>query len=363
MRIADVSIFRCDFQLRNPSIVAYEAFDVAPNVIVRIELENGLIGWGNAAPDQHVTGETAEMVEETIREQFVPFLLGGDASRIEFIWSMLREIAPDHPSALAAIDIALYDLLGKRAKMPLHKLLGCARSEIETSITLSIEDIETSVSRAIEFQSQGFKALKIKCGLNVEEDIERVRAIRQTVNDQMRISLDANQGYTVEETMKVLESLRDCDIAFIEQPVAADDTEALTEICRHSPIPVMADESVLSAEDVLTTPAPLVNLKLMKTGGITGALKASVVAEARGIRAMLGCMDESRISMAAAAHLVLSQSNFVYADLDGHLDIIDDVVNGGILIENGLVSVGNAEGLGISKNESHIFHLAEAHSA
>lgn len=363
MRIADVSIFRCDFQLRNPSIVAYEALDVAQNVIVRIELENGLIGWGNAAPDQHVTGETAKTVEDTIRAQFVPFLLGSDASRIEFIWSMLSEIAPDHPSALAAIDIALYDLLGKRAQMPLHKLLGCARNEIETSITLSIEGIETSISRAIEFQSQGFKALKIKCGLNAEEDIERVRSIRQAVSNLTRISLDANQGYTVEETVKVLEALRDCDIAFIEQPVAADDGEALTEVCRRSPMPVMADESILSAADVLTTPAPLVNLKLMKTGGITGALKANAVAEARGIRAMLGCMDESRISMAAAAHLVLSQSNFAYADLDGHLDIIGDVVGGGILIENGLVSVGDVEGLGISKNGSHIFHLAEAHSA
>ncbi len=350
MRIADVSIFRRDFQLRNPSVVAYEALDVAPNVIVRIELENGLIGWGNAAPDQHVTGETAETVEKTISEQFIPFLLGGEASRIEIIWSMLREIAPKHPSALAAIDIALYDLLGKTAQLPLRKLLGHARSVMETSITLSIENIQSSVSRADEFQAQGFTAFKIKCGLNVEEDIERIKAVRQAVGDEVRISLDANQAYTVAETLRVLEALRDCDIEFIEQPVAANDDEAMKEICRRSPIPVMADESVLGAADVLKTPAPLVNLKLMKTGGITGALKANAVAEARGIRTMLGCMDESRISMAAAAHLVLAQSNFIYADLDGHLDIIDDVAGSGIVIEDGFVTVADDAGLGIKVN-------------
>lgn len=348
MRIADISIDRQDFQLRNPSVVAYEALDVAQNVIVRLQLENGLVGWGNAAPDEYVTGETAETVERTIRQIFKPFLIGCEALRIEMIWSKLRQLAPHQPSAIAAVDVALYDLLGKISGLPLCKLLGQAREQIETSMTLSIEELPVSVARAAEFRSQGFKALKIKCGLNVAEDIERIRAIRQTVGDQMRISLDANQGYSVGQTLRVLEALRDCNPAFIEQPVAANDIEALAEICRRSPVPVMADESVLSASDVLTTPAPMVNLKLMKTGGITGALKANAVAEARGIRTMLGCMDESRISMAAAAHLALALNNITFADLDGHLDIVDDVVSGGIWIKDGMVSVGDGAGLGLS---------------
>lgn len=348
MKIASVTVFRRDFKLRAPSVIAYESIETAPNVPVRIELENGLVGWGNAAPDEHVTGETAESVERTLNEIFLPFLLGQDASRIEMLWARLRGFAPNQPSAVAAVDIALYDLLGKAAGLPLCRLLGNARDKIETSVTLSIEDTSMSIARAEEFRSQGFKALKVKCGLDADADIERIRAIRQTVGEAMRISLDANQGYSVERTLQVLSAVADCDIAFIEQPVAARDLEALREVCRRSPVPVMADESVLDAADVLTTPAPLVNLKLMKTGGITGALKANAVAEARGIRAMIGCMDESRISMAAAAHLALALENILYADLDGHLDLIDDLAGEGVLIDAGCATVPQSPGLGVS---------------
>jgi L-alanine-DL-glutamate epimerase-like enolase superfamily enzyme len=347
MKIANLSVIRRDFKLRNPSIVAYEAIETAPNILVRIDLENGLVGWGNAAPDEHVTGETAESVEHTIREIFLPFLPGKEAFRIELLWSQLRQLAPNQPTAIAAIDIALYDLLGKTAGLPLCSLLGHARDQMATSVTLSIEEISLSIARALDFQGQGFKVLKVKCGLDANADIERIRAIRKAVGSEMQISLDANQGYCVEETLNVLNAVQDCDIAFVEQPVAARDLEALREVCQHSPIPLMADESVLDAADVLVTPAPLVNLKLMKTAGITGALKANAVAEARGIRAMIGCMDESRVSMAAAAHLALALSNVLYADLDGHLDIVNDVAEEGIMIEDGFVRVSDAPGLGL----------------
>lgn len=350
MRIVDISISRREFQLRNPSVIAYEAVEAATNFIVRLELENGLIGWGNAAPDAHVTGETADSVEQTLHEILKPFLIGQDASRIEALWPELCRLAPNQPTAIAAMDIALHDLLGKTAGLPLCQLLGNARTNLETTVTLSIEELPTTLARARAFQAQGFRALKIKCGLHPEEDIERVRQIRQTVGSQIRLTLDANQGYSISEALRMLEAVRECHIDFVEQPVAATDLDALCEVCQRSPIPVMADESVLSASDVLNTPAPLVNLKLMKTGGITGALKANAVAEARGIRAMVGCMDESRVSMAAAAHFALAMNNVVFADLDGHIDIIDDVATGGILIEEGLVRIGSGAGLGLNVN-------------
>ncbi len=347
-RIVALSARRYDFQLRHPSIVAYEALEVAPNVVVRVELENGLVGYGNAAPDAYVTGETAESVEQTINKVFIPALLGTDALQIEAHWAHLNALAPRQPSAVAAIDIALYDLLGQVAGLPLYRLLGAARDEILTSVTLSIEETAANVARALEFQAQGFKALKIKCGLDVEADVARVRAVREAVGQTLRISLDGNQGYTMTQTLRALELLRDCNIAFIEQPLKADDLAGMRELCQRAPLPVMADESVLNAADVLRTPAPLVNLKLMKCGGITGTLKANAVAEARGIRTMIGCMDESRISMAAAAYLALALDNVTYADLDGHLDIVDDVAQGGLAIENGLVRVSQTNGLGIT---------------
>jgi L-Ala-D/L-Glu epimerase len=347
-RIVALETRRYDFQLRHPSIVAYEALEVAPNVVVRLELADGRIGYGNAAPDAHVTGETAESVEQTINEVFIPALLGTDALQIEAHWARLNKLAPNQPSALAAIDIALYDLLGQIARLPLCRLLGAARSETITSVTLSIEETAVNVARAREFQAQGFKALKIKCGLDVAADVARVRAVREAVGQTLRISLDGNQGYTVAETLRVLAELRACNIAFIEQPLKADDLAGMRELCQRAEVPVMADESVLQAADVLSTPAPLVNLKLMKCGGLTGALKANAVAEARGIRTMIGCMDESQISMAAAAHLALALDNVAYADLDGHLDIVDDVAQGGLVITDGFVRVGQEAGLGIT---------------
>jgi L-Ala-D/L-Glu epimerase len=351
-RIVSLEVQRHDFQLRHPSVVAYEALEVAPNIVVHLRLDNGLIGYGNAAPDAHVTDETAESVAQTIQHLFKPALLGADATRIEALWAQLKALAPTAPSALAAVDIALYDLLGKMAGLPLCHLLGAARDAIETTVTLSIAETATNVAQALEFQAQGFKALKIKIGLEVEADIKRVRAVRAAVGPAMRITLDANQGYTMTETLRALEQLRACDIAFIEQPLKAADLEGMRELCQRAPIPIMADESVLNAMDALLTPAPLINLKLMKTGGITGALKANAVAEARGIRTMFGCMDESSISMAAAAHCALALHNVAYADLDGHLDIVDDVAEGGLLIEDGLVRINQSAGLGLAVNRS-----------
>jgi L-alanine-DL-glutamate epimerase-like enolase superfamily enzyme len=346
--IVSLDLFPREGQLGRRSVIAYESIDRAPQIIVRLSGDDGRIGWGNAAPDYHVTGETAASVQGVIRETLRPLLLGADESRTESLWARMRRTAPGSPSAVAALDIALYDLLGKRAGAPLAFLLGSAREEIATSITLSIARIDETVERARELVvGEGYRALKIKCGLDPEEDIARARAVREAVGPEIALSMDANQGYSVEQTLRVATAVFDLRLAFIEQPVAAGDLEGMREVCARSPIPVMADESVLDARDALATPAPLINLKLMKTGGITGALKANAVAEARGVRTMIGCMDESRISMAAAAHLALALENIAWADLDGHLDLVDDPARGGLEIIDGMVGVGPAAGLGV----------------
>lgn len=347
MRIVSVEVERRDFQLRHPSIVAYDALEEAPNVVVRIEVEGGLVGWGNAAPDSHVTGETAEGVVRTLQDRWRPLLLGADARRIQSLWHQLRQEAPAAPTALAAVDVALYDLLGKAAGLPLVQLLGQARDQIATSLTLSIEPLDRNLARTREFCAAGVRILKIKCGLDLTEDVARIRAIREVAGPSVLLSLDANQGYDVDQSLALLAAVEDCQISFLEQPVPASDREALRELVKRSPIPIMADESVLDARDVLETPAPLVNLKLMKTGGITGALRCNAVAEARGIPVMIGCMDESRISMAAAAHLALALRNVAWADLDGHFDLTDDLATGAPFFTQGMISVPSAPGLGV----------------
>ncbi len=360
-RIVAVDIFRVDYRLRHPSVVAYESLETAPNVAVRIELDSGEVGWGNAAPDEHVTGETAETVERTLREVFGPILPGAEASDIAAIWQTLRALAPAEPAALAAIDIALHDLQARAVGLPLVSMLKWNRQhrdtvrwnrrEIPTTVTLSIDTMAANIARTRDYLAEGFRALKIKCGNDPEADIERIRAIRREAGSGIKLTLDANQGYDVETTLRVIDALSDCAIDFIEQPVPATNLAALAEICARSPIPVMADESILGVDDVLATPAPLINLKLMKMGGLTGAMQCNAAAESRGIGTMIGCMDESRISMAAAAHLALALSNVVSADLDGHIDIIDDMASEGIIIESGNVTVTDRPGLGVVVND------------
>lgn len=347
MRIVSVEVAKYQFRLRHPSIVAYDALEEVPNVVVRIEVEGGLVGWGNAAPDPHVTGETAEGVVQTVGDRWRPLLLGADARRIQSLWHQLGMEAPAQPSALAAVDVALYDLLGKAAGLPLVQLLGQARDQIATSLTLSIEPLDRNLARTREFCEAGVRILKIKCGLDLAEDVVRIRAIREMAGPSLLLTLDANQGYDVDQSLALLDAVADCRIAFLEQPVPATDREALRELVARSPVPIMADESVLSARDLLGTPAPLVNLKLMKTGGITGALQCNAVAEARGIPVMIGCMDESHISMAAAAHLALALRNVAWADLDGHLDLVDDVASGTPCFSQGMISVPSTPGLGV----------------
>lgn len=351
MRIAKIEVVPIEFKLKHVTAIAYEAPETAPNIVVKIETDDGLTGWGNAAPDAHVTGETPESVTRILREKFAPALAGADALQIKPLWDDLNRIAPGNPAALAAVDIALYDLLGKASGLPLRDMLGRARESIETFVTIGIAGREESVAKAREFCSAGFRSLKIKCGLSPDDDVERVRSIRAAVGTEIKLCVDANQGYDARASLSVADRLQDQRVEFIEQPVPANDLSALAEVAHYSPLPVMADESALGPADISRViercGVHAVNIKLMKIGGVTGALEGIAIARAAGAAVMLGCMDESVISIAAALHVALSQTAVKWADLDGHLDIVNDAATGGVLLENGALQVFDAPGLGV----------------
>lgn len=358
MRIAKIDVVPVEFKLRQVTAIAYEAPETAPNIVVRVETDGGEVGWGNAAPDTHVTGETPESVERVLREQFAPAIHGADPLQIRPLWDELNRLAPGNPTAVAAIDIALYDLLGKICGLPLYELLGHSRDAIGTFVTLGIEETEVSVSKARALCGGGFRALKVKCGLAPDKDVERIRAIRSAVDTSTTMCIDANQGYDAPTALWVTDQLKDQRIEFIEQPTPANDLAALAEVAHNSPIPVMADEAALSPADISRViercGVQAVNIKFMKIGGITGALAGIALAQAAGIPVMLGCMDESVISIAAALHVALVQNGVKYADLDGHLDIVDDVATRGVVLERGLMRAVDAPGLGVDVSESFI---------
>lgn len=354
--IQAVHTFKLSMNLKQGFAAACESCDKVENVIVSIGTESGTVGWGCAAPDTHVTGETVEGVIQTLRGRLAPALIEAPPAPFRKLISFLCEIAPESPAARAAIDIALHDLWCKQLGHPLIDVLGAYRDEIPTSVTIGISDRRTTLEQARAFAEQGFRILKIKCGKDPDEDIERVQAVKKELGAAVTIRIDANQGYNEKQTKKVVEKLAE-DIELIEQPIDAKDIDGLAKLASELPIPVVADESVLTAADALEAfrkGIPVVNVKLMKTGGIAEAIRICDIAGMMGGKVMVGCMDEIPISMAAAAHLALSRPAVAYADLDGHIDLDQHVASGGINIEKGMASVTGRPGLGVEVRKKYL---------
>jgi L-alanine-DL-glutamate epimerase-like enolase superfamily enzyme len=356
LALSEFRMYRLEIPLENGYELAYGSFGAVENLVVRLDTESGLTGWGCAAPDGHVTGETIEGNLEALREVLAPALRGSGQSGAGELLREVAEEAPRDPAARAAVDLALHDLLGKQRGVSVQALLGGARREISTSITIGIMGVEETSAAAAEHLARGFRVLKVKGGRDPEEDIERVRALRRGQGPRVVIRLDANQGYSVAQAREVMGALAG-EIEFIEQPVDARDLDGLAALATDPVVPVMADEAVLGPEEaaaVMSRGVKLVCVKLMKSGGLIGAARVCDVAREHGARVMVGCMDELPISMAGAAHLALSHPAVAYADLDGHIGMVQRVATGGLEIREGMVSVTTAPGLGVRVDEDQL---------
>jgi L-alanine-DL-glutamate epimerase-like enolase superfamily enzyme len=337
-------------KLKEAYSIYYESVDSCDGVYIRIDTDDGMSGLGFAAPDQEVTGENAEEVYACFTSVIDPFLRGCEVFEYAWIMESLKEKLPDNPSARAMVDMALYDLLAQKAGVPLYKLLGGFRKEIATSITIGIMPLQMTMAAAKEHVRKGFKILKIKGGKDVEEDIEKIIRIREAVGNRIKIRFDANQGYSLEDSIRFMKDTAEAEVELLEQPTRRDDLELLKKVTQGASIPVMADESLLSLSDIFQlskhSSSDLINIKLMKTGGIMEAMHINSVARAAGIKAMVGCMDESALGIAAALHFALSRPNVEYADLDGHLDVVDDPFEGMLKIKDGIIYPPEPPGLG-----------------
>ena len=337
-------------KLKEPYSIAYESVESCESVFIRLKTDGDVMGFGFAAPDLEVTGESAEEVYQAFTTIIEPLLKGRDVFQYARIMESLKDRLPNHPSARAMVDMALYDLLAQKAGVPLYQLLGGYRKHIATSVTIGILPLQMTLDRTGEHIKRGFKVLKIKGGRQVEEDIEKMIRIRELAGKNIRIRFDANQGYSLEESIRFMEETAKAGVELLEQPTRRDDLELLKKVTMKASIPVMADESLLSLSDVFQlskhSSSDLINIKLMKTGGIMEAMHINSVARAAGIKAMVGCMDESALGIAAALHFTLSRPNVEYADLDGHLDVVDDPFEGMLKIKEGIIYPPATPGLG-----------------
>ena len=350
MRIKRGEAWLVEMRLAEPYEIAYEKVESAVNVFLRVETGSGVCGYGCAAPDPNITGESPEDALKALRDTALPRLKGLDPLRPIQITERLKAPLLAFPSARAALDMALHDILGKAAGLPLWRLLGGFRSSFKTSVTIGIMDVTETAARARDFAGRGFKAIKIKGGLSCDEDIERVLRAREAAGPKIELRFDANQGYTAEETVRFVRAVRRARLELIEQPTPSGDLDQLDRATRHTAVPVMADESLLNLKDAFRLVrrgiADMVNIKLMKCGGITEALNINAIAKAGGYEAMVGCMDESALGIAAGLAFALCRPNVAYADLDGHLDLLVDPFKGAVVLKDGVLYPTGAPGLG-----------------
>lgn len=353
MSIQSIEAYPVILRYREPFRIAPSTTVESHNIIVKVITDFEVVGIGECSPSKRVTHETPQTVIETL-DKIAPHLVGMCPLRIEQISETMDELVAENPSAKAAIDMALHDIMGKAAHQPLFKLLGGFRGDILTDLTLSIKEPKEMAKDAAKAVERGFKALKVKVGLKPTEDLERIQKIREAVGSEIAIRIDANQGWTVKEAIAVLNKLDPFKIEFVEQPVKADDIHGLAEIRRASQIPVMADESVHTPEDALhlikEKAVDMINIKLMKSCGILKARRIVAVAEAAKVPCMIGCMGESTIGITAGVHLATALKNIRYADLDSDILIADELVSeGGAELKGSKRVPSMKSGLGITQ--------------
>ena len=355
MVIRDIQTGRLSLPLARPFKTALRTVDRVEDVAVRILTDAGEVGYGEAPPTAVITGDTIGSIECAIRDFIRPALIGMDIEDMEGIQKKLHSCILHNTSAKAAVDMALYDLWGKRWNAPLWKLLGGAKRSFETDITISVNPIDEMVADSLDAIRQGHKILKVKVGKDGKGDVERIAAIRQAVGPDVVIRVDANQGWNAKQSVAIITALegKGLDIELVEQPVPSHDLDGLRYVTQRVQTPILADEAVFSPADavkiITTGAADLINIKLMKTGGIWQALKLCGIAESYGVKCMTGCMLESKLAVTAASHLCAGQSIVSMADLDGPSLCAVDPFVGGPVFDAATVTMTDAPGLGIEQ--------------
>ena len=353
MKITKIEVGEVNIPLVTPFKTALRTVDHVNDLIVRITADDGQVGFGEAPPTAVITGDTKGSIRCAIEEFIAPSLIGMDIENLDGIMAKLHSCILKNTSAKAAVDMAIYDLYAKNLGQPLYKVLGGRKAQFETDITISVNPIDEMVSDSLKAVADGFNILKVKVGKEGLKDVARIEAIRKAVGPDVILRVDANQGWTPKDSVRIIRAMEDrgLDIDLVEQPVHAHDFAGMQFVTGQVATPILADESVFSAEDAIKLiqgrAADLINIKLMKTGGIYQAQKICSIAETYGVECMIGCMLESKISVSAAAHLAAAKGIITRADLDGPALCQIDPYEGGPIFDGPWIRMNETPGLGI----------------
>ena len=351
MRIVDVESWTHASDLTRPYTIAFASTSSVELEFVRIVTETGLAGFGSAAPAEEITGETSAACRAALSPESLEFLRTQDARHLGRLLGDVEARLKATPAARAAVDMALHDLVGKALGVPVVDLLGRCHDALATSITIGIKSVAETLEEADEYVGRGFRWLKVKLGKSTEEDLERIRKLRERFGETVTIRVDMNQGYDLAETAAFFGQVETMNIEFVEQPLPANDAMEMRTLAEGIRNRIAADESLHSPEDAFRLSAAeacgIFNIKLMKCGGIRPARAIADVARAAGRELMWGCMDESVVSIAAALSVAYASPATRYLDLDGSFDLADDPAVGGFELDEGRMRLTDAAGLGV----------------
>ena len=340
--------------LKTPFKTSLRTVTEIADVVVMLDTDDGHTGYGSAPATAVITGETHGSIIEAINKVIGPAIVGQDVAKLNQITDAIQKSIIKNFSAKAAVEIAVYDLFGQLYSAPLYRLLGGGDNVITTDITISVDYIDKMVEDAIEATELGFETLKVKVGKDPEMDIERIKAIYAATADRALIRLDANQGWSPKQAVTVLRALEESGVKLelVEQPVKGEDIDGMKYVTERVNTPVMADESSFGPKEAIelisTRAADIINIKLMKTGGVSNAIKIADIAGIHGVECMIGCMLESSIGVAAAAHIAAAKASVITkVDLDTPSLGRFDPVRSGVKFNNAEITITDAPGLGI----------------
>ena len=354
MTIAAVRTHRLSAPLHTPFVTALRRTTTVDTLVVELVDDDGRSGFGEAPQVWQVTGASIAGAEACVREIIAPALTGRNADDLVARCGEVQRTVAGNESAKGAVDAALHDLAARRLGVSLVRLLGGTALRVPTDVTLAAGDAVDLAAAAKQRRAEGFDVLKLKVGTDARGDLDRVRAVRSAVGPGVRIRLDANQGWTPREAVRVIRGLEDAglDVELVEQPVARWDLDGLAWVSDRVDLPILADESVFGVRDLVEVirrrAADMVNVKLAKCGGLHPARTLLDLAAAHGVGTIVGSMMESQIGVGAAASLVAAYGTTAVSDLDAAWWLAWSPVRGGIRYDGATVVLPDAPGLGIS---------------
>lgn len=355
--ITHIDIYRFSIAMQ-PFTIATGTMDYAQNVFIRVHTDSGSYGVGECSAFPMIVGETQDTCLGMAKE-FAKLWKGKDALDIPARLQQLHDFTAGNTTIKSAFDMALYDIAAKNAGLPLYKFLGGKKRKVETDITIGIDMPKKMAQRAIEFKRTGAAILKVKLGKNASDDVERIRQIRNVIGEDVKIRVDANQGWSFDDAVNILQAIGKYSIEFCEQPMRTWHDDKLPELMQLSPVKIMADESVYNHHDarkqISSGSCHYINIKLSKSGGLFEAMKIHDLAAQHNIPCMMGGMLESRIALSAKLHLVYSCPNIKFYDMDtcmiGHQE---DPAVGGVKYNGYFLDIDDAPGIGADADEAFL---------